>query len=201
MNFSFREKSEKMSSTSKEILRKQIGQILRSICSEERTVQSKTVNGILLQHKKYLQARSISLYVNMETEISTRQIFIDAFRSQKQVFIPRYDSQRMEMVRIDSIEDLDSLPMTKWKIRQPSLDDQRRIIADGNIDLVIVPAVAFSTDGSRLGHGKGFYDRYLKTLSENSYTIGLSFRQQLLENNLIPMTSNDVRLNEIIFPQ
>src|SRR5205085_367533 len=104
--------------------------------------------------------------------------------------IPRYTSTSMDMVRIYSLKDLDSLPMTKWNIQQPSLDDKNREIATNDIDLIIVPGLGFSLDGSRLGHGKGYYDKYLNSLKENTYTIGLAFREQIMENNVIPMNSN-----------
>lgn len=184
--------------TAKQVLRQQIRQLLKSMSPEDRLRQSSRVTERVLHHPKYLTSHRISVYVHMPTEISTRELIQDAFRSNKQVFIPRYNVNTMEMVRIYSIEDLDSLPKTKWNIQQPSFDDKDREIADRNIDLVLVPGLAFSMDGARLGHGKGFYDRYLKTVSEHTYTIGLAFRQQLLEINHIPMSETDVRLNEIL---
>ena len=182
----------------KQILRQQIRQILKSMSTEDRIHQSKLVTHALLHHPKYLSSHSISIYVHMNTEISTRDIIQHAFEMNKHVFIPRYSSTSMEMVRVYSLEDLDSLPMTKWKIQQPALDDTTREISTNRIDLVIVPGLAFSFDGSRLGHGKGFYDRYLKDLHEHSSTIGLAFRQQILENNLIPMNPTDVPIQEIL---
>jgi 5-formyltetrahydrofolate cyclo-ligase len=166
--------------------------------NEERVYQSNLVTHALLHHPKYLSSRSISIYVHMNTEISTRDIIQHAFKVNKDVFIPRYSSTSMDMVRVYSLDDLDSLPMTKWNIRQPSLEDTNREIATNDIDLIIVPGLGFSLDGSRLGHGKGFYDRYLNTLNEKSYTIGLAFRQQIVENNGIPMDPTDIPLNEIL---
>lgn len=182
----------------KQILRQQIRQILKAMSSDDRLAQSQLVTRALLQHPKYLSSNSISIYVHMQTEISTRDVIQHALQMNKQVFIPRYSSNSMDMVRVYSMEDLDSLPMTKWKIQQPSLDDSKREIATNRIDLVIVPGLAFSFDGSRLGHGKGFYDRYLRNLHEHTYTIGLAFHQQILENNVIPMNSTDVPIEEIL---
>jgi len=182
----------------KQLLRQQIRHILKLMSNEDRVYQSNIVTNILLHHPKYISSRSISIYVHMNTEISTRAIIQHAFQVNKHVFIPRYDSKTMDMVRIYSLDDLDSLPITKWNIQQPSLDDTNREIATNDIDLVIVPGLCFSLDGSRIGHGKGFYDRYLSTLNEHSYTIGLAFYQQIVENNVIPMNSNDVRINEIL---
>jgi 5-formyltetrahydrofolate cyclo-ligase len=182
----------------KQILRQQIRQVLKLMSNEERISQSNLVTKDLLCHPKYLASNSISIYVHMNTEISTRDIIQHAFQTNKHVFIPRYSSTSMDMVRVYSLDDLDSLPMTKWNIRQPSLDDNNREIATNNIDLIIVPGLGFSLDGARLGHGKGFYDRYLSTLNTHSYTIGLAFRQQMIENNIIPMLLTDIRINEIL---
>ena len=184
--------------STKQILRQQIRHVLKLMSNEDRIYQSNIVTRNLLQHAKYLSARSISVYVHMNTEISTRDIIQDAFKSNKHVFIPRYNTTSMDMVRVYSLDDLDSLPMTKWNIRQLSFDDSNREIANNDIDLIVVPGLGFSLDGSRLGHGKGFYDKYLNSLNRNSYTIGLAFRQQIVENNGIPMNSTDVRINEIV---
>jgi len=187
-----------MVNAAKQLLRQQIRHILKLMSNEERIYQSNIVNNALLCHPKYISSRSISIYVHMNTEISTRAIIQHAFQVNKHVFIPRYDSKTMDMVRVYSLDDLDSLPITKWNIQQPSLDDTNREIATNNIDLVIVPGLAFSLDGSRLGHGKGFYDRYLSTLNKHTYTIGLAFCQQIIENNGIPMHPKDIPINEIL---
>lgn len=187
-----------MVSSAKQLLRQQIRQVLQLMSNEDRIHQSNLVTKTLLQHPKYLSARSISIYVHMPTEISTRDIISHAVQTNKRVYIPRYSSTSMDMVRIASLDDLDSLPVTKWKIRQPSLDDTNREVADQHLDLIVVPGLGFSLDGSRLGHGKGFYDRYLSSLTANSYTIGLAYRQQLVEVNSIPINATDVRLNEVL---
>ncbi|CAF1163245.1 unnamed protein product [Adineta steineri] len=184
--------------SAKQLLRQQIRHALKLMTNEERVQQSNIVTNYLLHHPKYLSSHSISVYVHMNTEVSTRDIIQHAFKSHKHVFIPRYSSTSMDMVRVHSLDDLDSLPMTKWNIRQPSLDDIDREIATTNIDLIIVPGLGFSLDGCRLGHGKGFYDRYLDSLSKHSYTIGLAYRQQIVENNSIPMNSTDIRIHEVL---
>ncbi|CAF0782677.1 unnamed protein product [Adineta ricciae] len=187
--------------SAKQVLRQQLRQVLKLMTNEDRVRQSNHITNLLLHHPKYLAAKSISIFVHMNTEVSTRDIIQHAFITHKHVFIPRYTPTSMDMVRVYSLDDLDSLPMTKWHIRQPSLEDTTREIADNNIDLVIVPGLGFSLDGSRLGHGKGYYDRYLESLSQHSYTIGLAYRQQLVENNEIPMNPTDVRIQEILVAQ
>lgn len=63
------------------------------------------------------------------------------------------------------------------------------------IDLVLVPGIAFDTKGNRLGRGKGFYDRFLKKLT--AYKIGVCFDFQLFDE--IPTNEYDIRVDEVIF--
>ena len=64
------------------------------------------------------------------------------------------------------------------------------------IDLAVIPGVAFTPDGRRLGRGRGYYDRLLARFAR-AYTIGLAFPFQLLED--IPTEPHDIKLNEILF--
>jgi 5-formyltetrahydrofolate cyclo-ligase len=90
-------------------------------------------------------------------------------------------------------------------------------VQSGGLDLVIVPGVAFTRGGCRLGHGKAYYDRYLHrvallaesrlsiafnvvSLTESRpppYVLGLSFSQQEIED--IPMDEHDVRMDDVVF--
>ncbi|MGE5197323.1 MAG: 5-formyltetrahydrofolate cyclo-ligase, partial [Deltaproteobacteria bacterium] len=64
------------------------------------------------------------------------------------------------------------------------------------IDLVIVPGLAFNKQGRRLGRGKGCYDRFLKKLPDKATSIGLAFDFQILP--AIPATTEDVSVNKVI---
>lgn len=61
---------------------------------------------------------------------------------------------------------------------------------------MIVPGICFDQKGGRIGYGKGFYDNYLKDISP--YKIGICFKEQLLINELIKLSENDIKMNEII---
>lgn len=70
----------------------------------------------------------------MHDEIRTDKIVADLLASGRQCFIPRYIGTDMDMIRLHSLEDYDSLPETSWKIKQPPDDDQRENALDtGNI--------------------------------------------------------------------
>jgi len=133
------------------------------------------------------------------------------FESRKQLFIPRYDpnSRHMDCVQLHSIDDYNSLPMTKWHIRQPSLDDNGRVDAlmSGGLDVILVPGVAFTKSGLRLGNGKGYYDSYLNKFfphqsssahHKSPFLIGLAFTQQIVDQ--LPTEAHDIKLDLVLFP-
>ena len=67
------------------------------------------------------------------------------------------------------------------------------------IDLMIVPGVAFSADGRRLGRGKGYYDRYLSQGGFRAYCVGVCYACQLRED--IPAEIHDKKVEKVIFPK
>lgn len=73
---------------------------------------------------------------------------------------------------------------------------------EGGLDLMIVPGLAFTSSGQRLGSGKGYYDFYLDRCQHDPhgrpYTIGLALRQQIFRS--LPMDVHDVELDEVIYP-
>lgn len=135
----------------------------------------------ILKLKEYQDARSISIFLSMPgKEVSTREIALHAFANRKFVFIPYIHagtepkSKVISMLQLRDENDLDSLKPDAWGI--PSLEpdsvDERQNALGGMgtipgaapaLDLILMPAVAFDQSHSRLGHGMGFYDRYLQT--------------------------------------
>ena len=117
-------------------------------------------------------------------EISTHAIVVDALQQGKKVFIPYIypeagsKSKIMDMLRLNDEQDLADLKPDGWGI--PSLSsesvEQRENAlggsglssrsTDASLDLVFMPATAFDASNNRLGHGKGFYDRYLSRVHE-----------------------------------
>lgn len=107
----------------------------------------------------------------------------------------------MTMVRINSLEDLETLPKTKWNIPQPlASDDREDCLVSGGLDLILTPGLAFTNDGWRMGRGKGYYDNFIRKYSGafgRPYLIGLALRPSVVEE--IPCTTNDVRLDEVLY--
>ena len=111
----------------------------------------------------------------------------------------------MEMVLLKDLQDYKSLPVTKWNIKQPANDEIREeALETGGLDVILIPGMAFTKDGKRLGRGKGYYDTYLSKAKElipgsPPKTIALAFNQQILDD--IPVDDYDFLIDKIIFDQ
>jgi len=108
----------------------------------------------------------------------------------------------MQMVRLYNWEDYEKLPMTKWNIKQPSDEEERpEALDDGSLDLILVPGMAFTKNGHRLGRGKGYYDTYLqkaRSAGINPKTLALAFNEQILSE--IPCDDHDYTIDRVIHP-
>ena len=108
------------------------------------------------------------------------------------ISIPRVENDHLANFYFESDS---QLKKNKWGIQEPAFGVST---PTEKIDLVIVPLLAFDKKGSRLGYGKGFYDKFLSTCRSNCKKIGLSFFEPYLE--LIPVDQHDLPLDAVITP-
>ena len=93
-------------------------------------------------------------------------------------------------------EGLHQLQTSTWGIQEPK---QGVLTPSGKIDVVIVPLIAFDNGGHRVGYGKGYYDRFLKTCRIDCKKIGLSFFDA--EEKIDDVGPHDFRLDACITPK
>ena len=108
----------------------------------------------------------------------------------------------MEMVLLKDLLDYERLPVTKWNIKQPADDDIRdEALKTGELDVMLIPGMAFTRNGKRLGRGKGYYDTYLlkanNTIKKPPVTIALAFKEQILE--AIPTETHDFVIDKVLY--
>ncbi|XP_076167417.1 methenyltetrahydrofolate synthetase isoform X3 [Ptiloglossa arizonensis] len=156
------------------------------------------LNNLVLKKNKGNQRKFLK---NREDEIDTIPILKHAIETKKEVFVPRYKGQKMEMVKLHSMKDYEKLPLTKWNIKQPNFNERREnALETGELNLIIVPGVAFSTDGKRLGHGMGYYDKFLelclKKQQNKPHIIAVAFNEQVQED--IPSSEYDIFVDLVL---
>lgn len=191
----------------KQALRREIKRRVSALSEDEKARQSAVVSQKLFRHPKYVSSQRIAVFLSMNDEVRTEEIIQDVFKWGKSCFIPRYESgsNHMDMLQLRSLEDMKTLPLTSWDIRQPADDDHSReeALSAGGLDLILMPGLGFDRSGNRLGRGKGFYDTYLERCIRHPkgkpYTIALAFKEQLCED--VPVDANDVLIDEVLYEE
>ncbi|XP_066504008.1 5,10-methenyltetrahydrofolate synthetase (5-formyltetrahydrofolate cyclo-ligase) isoform X1 [Hoplias malabaricus] len=112
----------------KQALRREIKKRVAGLSEEEKVRQSQVVSQKLFEHQQYKSSERVAVFLSMSDEVHTEAIVQHMFNSGKVCFIPKYltNSNRMDMLRLRSMEDLSSLPLTQWNIRQPGDNDTER---------------------------------------------------------------------------
>lgn len=190
-------------------IRKSIKSKLRLIPLQALTAQSDNVHHQLLQLDQFKLAKSVAIYMNMENlEVQTKSIIKSCFDLNKLVYLPKIENcikinrkpSHLQMIPITNYQDIINLkPSGKYNLLEPNSGID---IFDSNqqLDLILIPGVAFDLSKHRLGHGGGYYDEFLSTYFKNyqkiPYLIGLGLNQQLIDN--IPIESHDWTLNKLI---
>jgi 5-formyltetrahydrofolate cyclo-ligase len=141
----------------------------------------------------YKEAENIFIYVSIETEVDTHRIIIKALEDGKKIYVPKIKSKSagMEIFRIKSIEDLKE---GYFGILEPS-DESGKIEGD-ELDLIVVPGVAFDREGYRIGYGGGFYDKFFKNLTKKIPKIAIGYNLQIVDK--IAREEHDEKINGLI---
>ncbi|KAI3605245.1 hypothetical protein WG66_013157 [Moniliophthora roreri] len=191
----------------KKSLRKSIGIVLRGLTSSNINEQSTAVTSKVLALKSFQEAQNICCYLNMPSgELDTSSIVNTILESGKNLFVPKIEEgNRMQFVRIYNQNDLNTLPRGLWGIKEPTTyynGESRENVLDTRLDMILVPGVAFDRSMSRLGHGKGYYDRYLSTYTAlgkpRPLLVALSLREQIVDE--VPVDETDWKMDMILTP-
>lgn len=176
----------------KKIFRKKMFRIISAQTSEQRKLNSDIISEKVFQLPEWKNANTIGITISQETEIDTRKLIERAWEEGKKVAIPKCISKERRMDFYIFTND-DQLEVVYFNLKEPNVD-KTQFIHNEQIDLLIVPGLAFTRKGERIGFGGGYYDRFLANFV-NSYIV-LAFECQLVEN--IPMEEHDIRIPKII---
>ena len=174
----------------KKQLRKRISALLKALPEDYRAAAGDSIQDRVLASQTYRDAGRIFLYLHMPTEPDTGRIIHAALSDGKAVYVPKCVS-RTEMLAV-RIRSTDELAPGAYGILEPR--DCSETIEPDALDLILVPCVSASKDGKRLGHGAGYYDRFL--IGNADKTICLCFAKALCAD--IPMEENDVFMHRVI---
>jgi 5-formyltetrahydrofolate cyclo-ligase len=144
-------------------------------------------------------AEIVMLYIGLPNEVETHWLLPDPTRKGRRVVVPFCVGDELELFLLASLDELapGTLGILEPRPELRALPGRR--VEPDRIDLVMVPGVAFDRRGGRLGHGKGFYDRFLPRLRADALAVGAAFECQLFPE--IPMLPHDVYMDRVITEQ
>ena len=143
----------------KRAMRREARARIAAVSAESRALASAAIVEKLLASAFYREARSLHCYISLPLEVDTAPVLLDAWQSGKAVYIPfQIPAQgRLGMARWEPGLTLVPGPLGVLEPPQESRQDE----LPGSLDLVVVPGLAFDRRGTRLGRGKGYYDKFL----------------------------------------
>jgi len=163
-----------------------------SLNKRELLEKSEAIKERLFAQPEFRKAKKILFFAGIKNEVQTEEMISDALALGKTVCVPKtdFEKQKMSAVIISSFEELKE---KKFGLLEP---ESGKEIFPEEIDLIIVPGVAFDTQGRRLGLGKGFFDKFLQETRRDASKIALSFECNIEKS--VPYASHDMLMNKII---
>lgn len=208
--------------TLKNKTRKEVAARLKVLDVAQVRAQSAATAAALARFPPFESARSVGVYMHLPAnELHTDAILDSCFRTGKRVFLPRieqlhvFDEQPafpgqkscLHFLSVRSRAETDALqPRGKYQIREPDYaPDLGNDLLTGNepLDLLLLPGVAFTSTGRRLGHGAGFYDDFIKRYRAKHGTVpllvGIGLPDQLVEDeSVLQLEPHDEPLDYVI---
>lgn len=172
----------------KQSMRELLIQKRRMMSAEERTAQSELILSQLEKMTVFREAKTVLLYYPKNNEVDVLPLF-KRYKRDKVLLLPVTHRRGMTA---NPYEGNDKMHRGKVGIPEPTTPPY-----EGEIDLIIVPAVAFDKEGNRLGRGGGYYDRFLKKQSHATF-IGVGYDFQLVDE--VPVRKHDQKMHRIILP-
>lgn len=183
-----------------EQLRTAIKQQRAALSASEINQASQAIAAQLIVHPYYQNAENLACYVAHQGEINPKFIWEQAWQDHKNVFLPVLDATRDKHLQFVRYRAGDELIKNRFGILEPDINQQDTIVAT-ELDLIIMPLVAFDSHGHRIGMGSGYYDRTLAFMQQRPATpklIGIAYDFQQIET--ISPTQWDIPLDNVITP-
>ena len=174
-------------------------EIRRTVLQQRRVMSAANKKQAELQMLKFLQtwdvfmdAGTIHIFLSKTDEPDTRPIIELAWNSGKQIGVPCVLPDTPELFH-SQLNSFNKLRSGALGVLEPSLE-QRIALSPEIFDLVLVPGLAFDSQGGRLGYGRGYYDRFLD--QTHAFRLALAFDFQLFET--VPTESHDIPMDGIL---
>jgi 5-formyltetrahydrofolate cyclo-ligase len=178
----------------KAALRKEALSKRDSIPLPVRKVKDSAIADRLLTLDNFMESQVVLLYASFRSEVETEGVIEKALEMGKKVLLPRVNlgGKRLDLYEINGLDELSSGYMG---IPEPDAKEENlRGLED--VEVAVLPGAAFDSKGTRLGYGKGYYDRLLSEGRARPVLVALAYEEQMLED--IPAETHDVKMDIIL---
>ncbi len=173
-------------------LRRQVLADFATIPPDDRRRMSEALARNLLGLPQLREPRAILAFLAMDDELDTDPLIRRALEAGHRIYSPRTLRKARRLVPIRLLS-LDDVVTGAYGIREPAGDEA---IEPQDLDVVVVPAVAFDQRGWRLGRGGGYYDRFLELVAPQALICGVAFSRYVLDQ--VPTEPHDKPVHLIV---
>ena len=173
----------------KKEIRRIVRERIKAMTSEARDNAAEAIFATIEQSTEFQAAQCIALFAAMKDEVATSLALRHWRDMGKHIVAPRVEGDIMRFY------DYDPALMTtgSFGIEEPTSDVE---VMPEVIDLMIVPARAFTREGIRLGRGGGFYDKYMSQPTFHAYKIGIAYECQIFD--ALPHAPHDIAVDRVV---
>lgn len=176
----------------KKIIRKEILNKRKSLEENQHKIFSDNIINSILNSSHYKDAKTIMTFISFSDEVDTHDFIKKSIKIGKKIVVPITFPETKEL-KPSEVKDFNELELGYYDILTPK-EEFIRYIDPREIDLVIVPGVAFDRSGYRVGYGGGYYDRFLSKLP-NVVKIAIAFDLQIMDK--VPREDFDIPVDYI----
>ena len=172
-------------------LRKKIRELKRAVSAEEKLRRSEAVMRRVEALPEFEKARVVLLYWSMADEVQTHE-FVNRWYDKKVLLLPCVEGDDLLLRQYTGPECLvagEQFGIGEPAATLPVFTELERV------EMIVVPGVAFDRTGNRMGRGRGFYDRLLKS-TPNAVKVGVAYDFQMIES--VPVEPHDVKMDRVI---
>ena len=164
--------------------------VRHSLSSDDAQKKSQNICSKINELPWFTEAKTVALFVPIRGEIDLQILFQN---SDKQLLLPLV--QNRTTLSFHRVKELSSLQKGSFNILEPQ-PTQHPIVPIEDIDLFLVPGLAFSKTGERVGYGGGYYDRILSQKKEGAHSLGVGFDCQIVQPGF--SEKHDISLDAVL---
>ena len=174
----------------KKALRRAIRERKRAMTEAEIVLRSEKLGVLFCSSEAYKNTKTLYGYLPYNQEVRTVPILERALRDGKRVAVPKIYGDTMKFLYLD---DLSKVEKNDMGIPEPIADEP---VAEDKTALVLMPGLAFTKSGDRMGYGGGFYDRFLAE-EPNHPTVALCYEFQIVDS--LPTEEYDIPVDMVLW--